>query len=361
VGAAENGGPLRVASFGAGWVTCNRHIPAMRSVGGYEIALLADRRAERARAAAADLGVPASEGTIELDGERHGADVDAITCGTAPFAHHQVVRSALEAGKHAITDKPFTMTVAEGEELVELAGRRGLVLAVVHNFQFSRSVRELRSWIASGRVGRPRGIWAAQLSNPRRRLPSWYEELPLGLFYDESPHLIYLAKALAPGPLERLSATIYPSTLGKPTPAQMNLLLSSEGIPVTLEMNFEAPVSEWHLAVLGEEGLGVVDLFRDIAVFAPNDGGHESGQVFRTSAALTARHWRGYLRSGPRHLAKRLDYGNREVFRRFRDAIRAGATLEGISAQDALDVLRLQHWALEAGAQNGGGSAERSP
>ena len=44
-------------------------------------------------------------------------EVDAITCGTAPFAHHGVIKAALEAGKAVLTEKPFTMTVAEGEEL----------------------------------------------------------------------------------------------------------------------------------------------------------------------------------------------------------------------------------------------------
>lgn len=334
-------------------MTQNRHIPAMRADGGFDVVLLVDRSAERAREGAAALDVPSHVAATALSEVPAELEVDAVTCGTAPFAHFEVVRAALEAGKHAITEKPFTMTVAEGEELVALAKDRGLILGVVHNFQFARSVLKLKRWASSGRLGEVRAIWAVQLSNPERRLPEWCEELPCGLFYDESPHLIYLARALAPEPLEPLSATVHPSTLGKRTPAHINVQLRAGKIPVTLEMSFEAPLSEWHLAVLGDRGLGAVDIFRDIAVFAPNDGGHDARRVFRTSASLTLNHWRGYAGSGPRHLARRLDYGNREVFHRFRQAIGDGRTPEGIGADDALEVLKLQHWIVESQAGTG--------
>jgi hypothetical protein len=99
--------------------------------------------------------------------------------------------------------------------------------------------------------------------------------------------------------------------------------------------------------VLGDRGLGVVDLFRDIAVFTPNDGDHHAREVIRTSASASWYHWLGYLRSGPGHALGRLRYGNDEVFRRFHAAIRSGEPPEGISSADALAVLRIQHWILE--------------
>jgi hypothetical protein len=119
-------------------------------------------------------------------------------------------------------------------------------------------------------------------------------------------------------------------------------------VPVSIQMNFEAPVSEWHVAVMGEKGMGVVDLFRDIAVFTPNDGDHKAREVIRTSASATWHHWLGYLRSGPGHMLGNLRYGNDQVFGRFYDAILTGKAPEGISGQDALAVLRVQHWILEA-------------
>lgn len=342
--------PLRVACFGAGNVTQNRHIPAMRRHGGFEIVAIVDRRPGRAEEAASRLGIPihaVAEGVGELD---FADRIDAITCGAAPFAHHAIVRSALEAGKHAITEKPFTMTVPEGEELAGMASERGLALCVVHNFQFASSVRRVRRWAERGVLGETRGVWGFQLSNPARALPDWYDELPLGLFYDESPHLIYLVRALAGAEFETRSVTVHPSNRGLVnTPSQVDAQFSAGGVPVTLTMNFEAPVSEWQVALIGERSLAVVDLFRDIAVRIPNDRGHQSLDVLRTSASAGWHHWLGYLRSGPGHLRRRLLYGNDEVFRRFHDAASGGPPAEGIGAGDALAVLRLQH-AILAGA-----------
>jgi scyllo-inositol 2-dehydrogenase (NADP+) len=333
-------------------VTTHRHIPAMRRHGGFDVVALADRRPERARAEAERIGVAHHEGAEGVDELTVADRIQAVTCGTAPFAHHRVIRSALDAGKHVLTEKPFTMTVDEGEELVSLASDRGLVLAVVHNFQFARSVQTLRRWMEAGRIGRVRAVWAIQLSNPARRLPTWFDELPFGLFYDESPHLIYMARALAGAELEPVSVTVHPSTRGlQETPAQIDAQMRAGETPVSIQMSFEAPVSEWHVAVLGDNGMGTVDLFRDIAVFTPNDGDHKALEVLRTSASSSWHHWRGYLRSGVGHVRGTLRYGNDEVFSRFHDAVVSGRPPQGISADDALAVLKIQHWILEAGGR----------
>ena len=339
---------VRVAAFGAGWVTTERHIPAMRAHGGFEVVALVDRDPARVRAEAERLGI--SHGVVaESVDDPSLPDVDAVTCGTSPFGHYPVVRSALEAGKPVITEKPFAMTVEEGERLVEIATVGGLPLAVVHNFQFSPSTLKVRRWMADGRLGRLRGIWAFQLSNPTRRLPVWYDELPLGLFYDESPHLLYLVRALTGNaPLDRLGATVQPSTRGlERTPAQIDVQLRAGETPVSLVMNFEAPLSEWQVLVLGDEGMATLDVFRDIAMWLPNDRSHGTLDVFRTSLTATFAHLAGYPRPGWGHLRKTLRYGNEEVFARFHDAVANGADLRDISGEDALEVLRLQHWVVD--------------
>ena len=143
----------------------------MRRHGGFEVAAIVDRRPERAREAAERLEVPRHAGAESVEELSFHNEIDAVTCGTAPFAHHRVISGALSAGKHVLTEKPFTMTVEEGEELVALAREQGRVLAVVHNFQFARSVLRLRRWMEQGRIGQLRAVWAIQLSNPARRLP----------------------------------------------------------------------------------------------------------------------------------------------------------------------------------------------
>jgi len=341
--------PLRVAAVGLGWVTLHRHLPAMRRNPEFEIVGVVDRHAARAQEVAARQRIARHHAGERLADIPWLGEVEAFTIGAAPSAHATLIREALELGRHVLTEKPFVLDPAEGEALVALARSKGRVLAVVHNFQFARSARRLAADLAAGRYGALRFLHARQLGNPLRRLPSWYEELPLGLFYDESPHMFYLLRALAPQPLELLRAAVHPSTRGKRTPAWVSAHYAAGPgrVPVKLDLAFEAPLSEWHVSAAGERALGDVDIFRDIYLRLPNDGAHTAWPVLRTSLAATWGHWWQHLLSGPRHLAGRLDYGNAEVFRRFAAAARAGGEPAGIGGDDALAVLRMQHELLQ--------------
>ena len=66
-------------------------------------------------------------------------EIDAVVVATTPFTHYRPdPRGARRRGKHVLTEKPFAMTVAEGQELVALSRANGAALAIVHNFQFAR-------------------------------------------------------------------------------------------------------------------------------------------------------------------------------------------------------------------------------
>jgi scyllo-inositol 2-dehydrogenase (NADP+) len=344
---------LRVAEIGLGWVGLNRHLPAMTRHGGFDVVGLIDRHQGTAEREAKSRGIRRHHCGSDVASVPWLDEIDAIIVATAPFAHYEIIRSALECGKHVLTEKPFTMTVEEGECLVRLSRERQRVLGIVHNFQFAPSTKRLRRDIANGVFGNVRGVVARQYGNPRRRLPTWYEDLPLGLFYDESPHLLYLLRRLSPRPLRLLACDVFPSTSGKVTPAiiqaQYESGMGAERIPVTLSLHFESPVSEWHVTVLGENCLGDVDVFRDIYVRLPNDDAHTSMSVLRTSMAATWGHWRQHLTRGPLHLMGKLQYGNDEVFARFHTAATTSAPLTDISAEDALAVLRMQHEIVDTG------------
>jgi predicted dehydrogenase len=342
---------LRVAEVGLGWVALNRHLPAMRRHGGFDIIGLIDRHAATAQRLAAEGGYRRFHCGDDLAAVPWLDEVDAVVVATTPFTHYQAIRTALTSGKHVLTEKPFAMTVSEGQELAVIAKQTPQVLAIIHNFQFARSTRRLIRDLERGALGNVRGLVARQYGNPGRRLPKWYEELPLGLFYDESPHLLYLLRRLSPGPLRLLACDVFPGTSGKITPALIQVQYESgvgaERIPVTLSLHFESPISEWHVTVLGDRALGDVDVFRDIYLRLPNDGEHTTLSVLRTSLAATWGHWSQHATRGPLHMAGRLLYGNDEVFARFHAAATGGPSVKDISAADALDVLRMQHEILE--------------
>jgi predicted dehydrogenase len=350
-GGVGSGERIRVASVGAGWVTRARHLPALRRSGAFEVVGIIDRHADRAEQTAASHRLPRWAVTDRLEAPWL-AEVDAVTIGTPPAAHFPLARAALAAGKHVLMEKPVALMPSEGEELERLARQQRRVLAIVHNFQFARSAEMLRRKIAGGSFGRVTSVCALQFSNPQRRLPPWYESLPWGLFYDESPHLLYLIRSFAGEPT-LLEASVVPSTTGGRTPAVVTARFDCRGVAASLYMNFEAPVSEWHLCIVGERRLAVLDVFRDILVEMPPDGGHLARDIMRTSACATISHWRGVVTSGLLLVRRRLLYGNEEVVRRFAAAVRGGAQPEGIDIADGLRVLRLQHAIMSvAGARD---------
>lgn len=353
--------PIRIAAVGLGWVSQNRHLPAIAaSPGTYELAGVVDPSLERAQTVAARYRTRAAAAR-KLSEVPWLNDVEAVIIGAPPFAHAALIEEGLSFGKHVLTEKPFVMHVAEGERLCKQALNSRRVLAIVHNFQFSRSFKRLQGWILGNRLGAIRSVWGTQLSNPKRRLPEWYRELPGGLFFDESPHLLYLVRRLLPD-LSLIESRITPSAAGESTPAEVYAQLrNSAGQTATLLMNFEAALSEWHLIVTGEAGTADVDVFRDILTFLPNDGRHDARDILRTSYRAMRDHALGTFTSGALHSLKRLDYGNREITARFASAIREAVLQpECIGSQEALAVRRLQEDILSGSASAEGPAGSRT-
>src|SRR3546814_6802139 len=63
-------------------------------------------------------------------------EIELVIVNTPDQTHYDYTKEALEAGKHGIVEKPFTITVAEGEELVALAEKKGLIISVFHNLRW---------------------------------------------------------------------------------------------------------------------------------------------------------------------------------------------------------------------------------
>lgn len=344
---------ISIALMGLGWVGTTRHATAIARSPDFKLVGVIDRNEERAKAIGEKLKVPYISHAENIPDVSWLNSATAITIATPPHSHFSLVSAALNRGLHVLTEKPFAMKVSEGESMLKTAKEKQRILAITHNFQFSQSALRLSKDIKEGKLGRIRRIHAVQLSNPRRRLPNWYETLPAGLFYDESPHLLYLLHCFSPGILNLEQASVIPSCDGSHTPAlvQARYICNTgiNSVPVTLDMHFESPLSEWHFFVHGEEAIGVIDIFRDIYLKLPNDGLHTTLTVLRSSFVATTQHWLQHFTSGFRHLRGTLDYGNNEIYRRFAYSIRSGEPLQAINPEAALQVLRMQHEILEKG------------
>ena len=80
-------------------------------------------------------------------------EIDAVAVVTPVCTHFDLAKAALQNGKHVFVEKPFTATVRQAEELVELAERKNLKIMVDHTFLFTGAVRKIRELIDEGVLG----------------------------------------------------------------------------------------------------------------------------------------------------------------------------------------------------------------
>ena len=92
--------------------------------------------------------------TIDSDELIQNSKIDAIAIATPVFTHYDLAKKALEAGKCVFMEKPFTYTVAEAEDLVELAAKKNLKIMVDHTFLYTGAVRKIRQLIDEDVLGK---------------------------------------------------------------------------------------------------------------------------------------------------------------------------------------------------------------
>lgn len=334
---------ISVIVAGGGWVTNNRHLPALFNSRRYRVLGVVSDDEYRARETARRFNLP--HFSTELTFEDWQSEAEAVVIGAIPQAHAELASRALEAGRHVLCEKPLAVNPSDADHLCALASRKQRVLAVVHNFQFSRAARKLSRKLRSGVMGRIRAVYGLQLCNEERNIPDWCDRLPLGLFYDEAPHFYYLLRWLGGDPLELLQASVWPAHSQRNTPCAVSAeYCSPERIPLYLHINFESSITEWHVLVVTDKATIDLDIWRDIFVQLPNDGAHGPWEILRTSLYGGAYHFTGVVSGALRYAAGRHLYGNDEVVRRFHSAVRGDSPqLAGISADDGRRVVHLMH------------------
>ena len=80
-------------------------------------------------------------------------EVELVVVNTPNYSHYEYTKKALQSGKHVIVEKPFVVTVAEGEELIEIAKQKRVVLSVYQNRRFDSDYRTVKKIINEGWLG----------------------------------------------------------------------------------------------------------------------------------------------------------------------------------------------------------------
>jgi len=333
---------LRTAIIGLGWAATHRHIPALRKHPAFVLVGVIDGDSHKTRAVAQKYALPHTAQTHNLDDVTWLDSIDVLILATPPETHAALAIKALRCGKHVLIEKPFACDESQAAAMAEAAKTSGKTLCVVHNFLFCRAYRKLVHDLAQGRLGLLTGLSGTYMCNTENRLPPWHRTLPLGAFANECPHFLSLLYDLTDGVLHLRRAhgvTGHDSC----TPALIQLLYYSHNkMPVTLDYIFSGSLSEWHLMVKGDKATALIDLYRDIYIYLPNDHTHKMWPVLRTSACAIGQHLTQHVTNAFALLRGKLDYGTRHVYDQFALSIETGQPALKIGIENAVAVAKLQ-------------------
>ncbi len=199
---------MRWAILGTGAVA-NRFAASLNNIPERaELTAVGSRNLDTAAAFAEKYDIPAAHGSyqdVALD-----PNVDIVYIGTPHPVHHRDARMSLEAGKHVLCEKAFTMNAAEAEDLITLAREKDLFLMEAMWTRFFPIQVRIREILAEGLLGELQGLVIHHAYMGLEELPESYPpELGMGTFMDQAPYGVNFAYAVLGPPKRTTNITTF--------------------------------------------------------------------------------------------------------------------------------------------------------
>lgn len=279
---------IRLAIVGCGNIA-DRYAERIKTYSACELVGFSDLDPARAKAFAAKFGGIAYG---SMDAMLADKSVELIVNLTIHFAHYEVVKRCLEAGKHVHTEKPLAIKYREAKELVELAAARGLRLGSAPITYMGEAQQTAWKLLRSGKAGRVRLVYA---DINHGRIEEWHPNpepfYEVGIQWDVGVYPLTLLTSIF-GPVRRVTATgkvVHPHRVTKEgrkftitTPDFILAMLEfEEGLTARLSANFYVKGGKQRggLEFTGDEGtvyLGDFQNFGATVEYAPFGGEFET-------------------------------------------------------------------------------------
>lgn len=141
--------PIPVGLVGFGTAGAFFHAPIIATTPALRLAAVVSSRHQ-----AIARAHPEARALDSVDALLADPGIRLVVVASPDQTHHAIARAALDAGKHVVVDKPFTRSLQQADDLIALAGARGLQLGVFHNRRWDGDFLTVRACIAQGRLGR---------------------------------------------------------------------------------------------------------------------------------------------------------------------------------------------------------------
>jgi len=227
------------------------HLPILKALDGVKISAIVQRSGgEALEENPGSLIVKSLDELLELD------SVELVIITTPNNLHYEHAKKCLEAGKHVIVEKPFTVRFDEADELRKLAESKDLILTVYHNRRWDGDFLSVKKLLEKEDLGR----LVEFESNFNRfrnyqRPDSWKEkDTPgSGILYDLGSHLIDQSLQLFGKP-DSLFADIRKQRDESLTDDYFQIILGYGSLKVTLNAGMLVPESSPRFVIRGVDG-----------------------------------------------------------------------------------------------------------
>jgi len=171
----------------------------------------------------------------------------------APAArHHAMAKQALLADKDVFVEKPLSLTVTEGEELVKLAAEKDKILMVGHVLEYHPGIVKLKQLVDSGELGKINYIYSSRLNLGKFRT----EENILWSFAPHDISVILLLLNEMPREVAAHGGCYLHEDIADVTVTTMSF---ASGVRAHIFVNWLHPYKEQKLVVVGEQKTAVFD------------------------------------------------------------------------------------------------------
>ena len=178
---------IRVGLIGYGYASKTFHAPLISGTPGMTLAAVASSDENKVHADWPAMPVVSGPERILND-----PNIDLVVIPTPNDTHFPLAKAALEAGKHVVVDKPFTVTLSQARELDALARSLGRLLSVFHNRRWDSDFLTVKALLSEGTLGEI-GYFESHFDRFRPQVRNrWREQAGpgSGIWYDLAPHLL---------------------------------------------------------------------------------------------------------------------------------------------------------------------------
>lgn len=242
---------IGVGVVGYGYAGRVFHCPLITQIEGLRLVAVSSRDAQRREQARQQWNVRTYAQPEELLSDEQ---VQLVVIATPHHTHHALGKMALQAGKHVVIDKPFTITTAEADDLIHEAWKRNLLLSVFHNRRWDWDYLTVRKVMEEGLLGE---IWQVESCVGRyghsSRWRSQRESMG-SLLHDWGAHLIDQAIQLMGLPTQVMAWRHFRMWQSDVESFIRAVLDYGDGRTFTVEVNYLRAAERPRWYVLGDRG-----------------------------------------------------------------------------------------------------------